>query len=232
MRESHPQVTRQYRLAIFDCDGTLADTLPWMRSIFNELAVEHGFRQVGPEEYERFRDLHGQALLRELDLPLWKLPRVMSSMRRRMAEHTGELSLFPGTKEMLVSLASAGIQIAIASSNSRENVERVLGEGNAKLITHFACGISLFGKAGRLRQILSRGCVQKAEAIYIGDELRDGEAAAKAGIAFGAVSWGQHRPELLSAAKPAIIFSSVDQIAAALCREPKAARPQGRRQWN
>jgi len=28
----------KYRLAIFDSDGTLADTLPWMRSIFNELA--------------------------------------------------------------------------------------------------------------------------------------------------------------------------------------------------
>ncbi|HYV30928.1 MAG TPA: HAD hydrolase-like protein, partial [Candidatus Binatia bacterium] len=68
----------KYRLAIFDSDGTLADTLPWMRSVFNELAEEHGFRRVEPHDYERFRDLHGTALLRELGLPLWKLPRVVS----------------------------------------------------------------------------------------------------------------------------------------------------------
>ena len=56
----------KYRLAIFDSDGTLADTLPWMRSIFNELAEEHGFRRLAPDDFQRMRDLHGGALLREL----------------------------------------------------------------------------------------------------------------------------------------------------------------------
>src|SRR5678816_3225806 len=105
----------KYRLVIFDSDGTLADTLPWMRSIFNKLAEEHGFRQVQPHEYERFRDLHGSALLRELGLPLWKLPGVVSSMRRRMEDYTGALSLFPGTGDVLHRLAAAGIQLAIVS---------------------------------------------------------------------------------------------------------------------
>ena len=68
----------KYRLIIFDSDGTLADTLPRMRSIFNELAEEHGFKRVEPSEYHRFRDLHGAALLRELGLPLWKMPRTVT----------------------------------------------------------------------------------------------------------------------------------------------------------
>src|SRR5688572_4056714 len=159
----------KYRLAIFDSDGTLADTLPWMRSIFNELAEEHGFRRVEPHEYDRFRDLHGAALLRELGLPLWKLPRVVSSMRRRMAAHTGSLSLFPGMSEALHRLVTAGVQLAVVSSNSRENVERVLA-GDRKLITHFACGVSMFGKAAKLRQVLRLSGVQKPHAIFIGDE--------------------------------------------------------------
>ena len=107
----------KYRLAIFDSDGTLADTQPWMRSVFNELAAEHGFQRVEPGEYERFRDLHGTALLRKLGLPLWKLPRVVSSMRRRMAEYTGKLSLFPGVSDVLTRLAAGGVQLAIVSSN-------------------------------------------------------------------------------------------------------------------
>jgi phosphoglycolate phosphatase len=207
----------KYRLAIFDSDGTLADTLPWMRGIFNDLAEEHGFRRVEPHEYERFRDLHGSALLRELGLPLWKLPRVVSSLRRRMSEHTGTLSLFPGISDVLTRLAASGVQLAIVSSNSQENVGRVLGADNAKLITHFACGVSMLGKAAKLRQMIRRSAVQPSEAIYIGDEIRDAEAAAKAGIAFGAVTWGQHRQEILCSRNPAEKFTSVQEIADKLC---------------
>ena len=207
----------KYRLAIFDSDGTLADTLPWLRSLFNELAETHSFRRVEPHEFERFRNLHGAALLRELGLPLWKLPQVMGDMRRRMAGHTGTFSLFPGIRDVLHRLAAAGIQLAIVSSNSRANVERVLGAENARLIAHFACGVSLFGKAAKLRQVLRQCSVPPSQAIYIGDEVRDAEAAAKAGIAFGAVTWGQHDEEMLRTQKPVLIFATVREIADKLC---------------
>ena len=190
-----------------------------MRSIFNDLAEEHGFRRVEPHEYDRFRDLHGPTLLRELGLPLWKLPRVVSGMRRRMAEHRGTLSTFPGIGEMLRRLAVGGVQLAVVSSNSRENVERVLGAESAKRIAHFACGVSMFGKATKLRQVLRQSGVQKQHAIFIGDEIRDGEAAHKAQIAFGAVIWGQHSVEALRAQKPAEIFARVPEIADRLCSE-------------
>ena len=55
--------------------------------------------------------------------------------------------------------------------------------------------------------------VPPSQAIYIGDEVRDAEAAAKAGMAFGAVTWGQHREEILRTQKPAHIFTSVREIA-------------------
>ena len=206
-----------YRLAIFDSDGTLSDTLPWMRSIFNELAEEHGFRRVEAHEYDRFRDLHGRALLRELGLPLWKLPQVLSGMRRRMAGHTGTLTVFPGIGEVLHRLAGSGVQLGIVSSNSRENVERVLGTENARLIAHFACGVSMFGKAAKVREVLRRSSVERQQAIYIGDEIRDAEAARKARIAFGAVTWGQHSMAALRAQSPAMIFEKVGEIADKLC---------------
>ena len=207
----------KYRLAIFDSDGTLADTLPWMRSIFNELAEEHGFKRVEPCDYERFRDLHGIALLRELGLPLWKLPRVTSSMRRRMSEHTGTFSLFPGISQVLDRLAAGGVQLAVVSSNSRENVERVLGMNNARLIAHFACGVPMFGKAAKLRQVMHRNAIHPQHTIYIGDEIRDAEAAARAGIAFGAVTWGQHSEAALRAKDPTELFRTIQEIADTLC---------------
>jgi phosphoglycolate phosphatase len=207
----------KYRLAIFDSDGTLADTLPWMRSIFNELAEEHGFRRVDPSEYPQLRDLPGRALLRELGLPLWKVPKVVNSLRRRMASHTGKFSLFPGIPEVLRRLAASGVRLAVVSSNSRENVERILGVENARLIAHFACGVSMFGKASRLRQVVRQSAVPPQQAIYVGDEIRDAEAARKAGVAFGAVTWGQHSPEALRAQHPTETFASCDEIAEKLC---------------
>ena len=48
-----------YRLAIFDFDGTLADSFPFFLSVFNTIADRHGFRRIatdqGPEHIERLR---------------------------------------------------------------------------------------------------------------------------------------------------------------------------------
>ncbi len=213
-------------MVIFDSDGTLADTLPWMRSVFNELAEEHGFRKVLPQEYERFRDLHGNALLKALDLPLWKLPRVVSSMRRKMASHTGAFSLFAGVDRVLHQLSASGIQLAIVSSNSRANVERILAPENARLIAHYACGVSMFGKAARIRAVVQSSGLPTSKALYIGDEIRDAEAARKACIAFGAVAWGQHSPEALRAQHPEEFFGNVQEIADKLCRSIGTNEPR------
>ena len=52
----------------------------------------------------------------------------------------------------------------------------------------------MFGKAANYKAILKRTGICAADAISIGDEVRDGEAAGQAGIDFGAVSWGYARP--------------------------------------
>lgn len=207
----------KYDLVIFDSDGTLADTLPWMRSVFNELADEHGFRRVEPEEYHQFRDLYGRELLRALGLPLWKLPRVIAGMRRRMAQRVEPFQLFPEISSTLHQLATAGIRLAIVSSNSRGNVERILGSRNVSLIHHWACGASVFGKAAKIRSVLRASRTPPHRALYIGDEIRDAVACREAGVPFGAVTWGQHSLEALRAQNPAELFSNPEEIAKTLC---------------
>ncbi len=96
--------------------------------------------------------------------------------------------------------------------------ERALGE-NAELIPQFACGASLFGKAAKFKDVLKRTGIAAADAICIGDEVRDGEAARQAGIDFGAVSWGYASTEALRQTSPALVFDSV----AAICRAYLAA---------
>jgi phosphoglycolate phosphatase len=210
---THPRL--KYAVAIFDSDGTLADTLPWMHAVFNDVAELHGLKRVTPEDYERVRDLHGRELLRALNLPLWKLPRLVRDMRGRMTAQAGKFTLFPGIREALERLVAAGIRLAIVSSNSRANVENVLGPEGARLIDCYDCGASMFGKASKLRRVV-RKCGGK-HAIYIGDEVRDAEAAREVGIAFGAVGWGHHRMEVLRGLNPEESFSAPAEIAERLC---------------
>lgn len=204
----------KYRLVIFDSDGTLADTLPWMRSVFNEFAAAHGLRKIDPEKMDRYRDLHGGELLTALGVPIWKLPRLAKAMRERMAEEASSFALFPGVAEMLHGLSARGVLLAIVSSNSRGNVERVLGPELAGLIARYECGVALLGKGAKLRAVVRAMKVEPADAIYVGDEIRDAEAARQAGIAFGAVAWGQCSAKALRAQKPQDFFRSVEELAA------------------
>lgn len=205
-----------YRLILFDSDGTLSDTLPWARQVFNELADAHGFLRVEPGQEERLRELHGRELLRALGLPLWKVPSVVRSMRARMDRDIHLFRPFPGVPGMLRRLAGAGKILGVVSSNSRANVERILGPENSAFIRHFGCGASMFGKAARLRQVVRASGVPAAQGIYIGDEVRDAEAAHEAGLAFGAVAWGHHRLDTLRAQRPAFCFSTVEEMATQL----------------
>jgi hypothetical protein len=53
--------------------------------------------------------------------------------------------------------------------------------------------------------------------VVLGAVFRDAEAAHKAQIAFGAVTWGQHSLAALRAQSPAEIFAAVHEIADKLC---------------
>ena len=70
----------------------------------------------------------------------------------------------------------------------------------------------MFGKTRKFRAVIRRAKVGKGEVISIGDETRDIEAASKAGIASGAVTWGYARPEILAEHRPTILFGAMGDI--------------------
>jgi phosphoglycolate phosphatase len=140
------------------------------------------------------------------------LPALVAGLRRLMAENISKFSLFDGIADSLQRLAANGVLLGVVSSNSRENVRAILGPRNAALIQHWACGASMFGKASKLRTVLRASGVTAREAIYIGDEVRDAEAAHQAGLAYGAVAWGCHRLETLRAQGAAEFFNEPREI--------------------
>jgi phosphoglycolate phosphatase len=98
----------------------------------------------------------------------------------------------------------------------RENVERILGPDNVARMAHFSCGASMFGKASKLRGVIKSSGIPPTRTVYVGDEVRDAEAARKAGAAFGAVAWGQHSEQALRAENPTEFFSRPEDIVTAV----------------
>lgn len=200
-----------YSLAIFDLDGTLADSFPWFLRVVNDVAREFDFRAVAAEDVERMRRLSSRDILKSLDVPRWKVPRIATRMRALKRAHLNEIPLFPGVPAMLAALSDAGIRLALVSSDNEANARLQLGD-KAELFTDFACGASLFGKASKFRRIVRRAGVSPAETITIGDEMRDFDAARAAGIAFGGVAWGFAEPSALRALAPDEWFEDIAEV--------------------
>lgn len=205
----------RHRLVLFDFDGTLADSLGWFLGVFDQVADRFGFRHLAPGDRERLRGLETSAILRHLDVPAWKLPLIARHLRELAARDNGKIRMFPGTAAMLAALATGGIQMAVVSSNSEDNVRRVLGPA-AVHIGRFACGASLFGKATKVRAVLRATGAAPGSALLIGDEARDIEAANATGIASAAVAWGYADPQFLRSLSPTMFFERMEEIAPAL----------------
>ena len=102
--------------------------------------------------------------------------------------------------------------MALLSSNSRSNAIRVLGHEMASHFDYLECGVSIFGKRAKLRNLLARSGFAAADTILIGDEIRDAQAANRVGVTFGAVSWGYTAIETLLKTGAREYFSSPGEL--------------------
>ncbi len=209
----------RYDLIIFDLDGTLSDSFPWFLRIINTMADRHGFKRIIESEIEALRGKSSREIITALKVPQWRLPLIARDMRRLKTAHLADIPLFPGIMTMLGALHTAGIRLAMVSSDSESNVHRALGPA-AELMSCYACGASLFGKAAKFTQVRRRLNIDADRIICIGDEVRDGEAARKAGLDFGAVNWGYANAAALAPLAPALTFADPDDVVRKLLGKP------------
>ncbi|GAB3378227.1 HAD hydrolase-like protein [Lysobacter fragariae] len=201
----------KYPLVIFDFDGTLADSFPLFLQVQQELAQRHGFAPAVGERVEALRMMGTRELVRELGVSARRLPIVAADFIRTM-RNAPPVPVFPGIADALTLLHGNGVRLAILTSNSADNVPRVLGDGLMGTIELLDGGAHILGKHRRISRMLARACVSRSQAIYVGDQTGDGEAARRAGVAFGAVGWGYAHPDVLRALGPEEFFATVDEL--------------------
>ena len=202
----------KYKLVIFDFDGTLADSFPWLISVTDQVADRYKFKRLDKSQIETLRGEDVRKLIKDYHVPFWRIPLIGKHLRELMHENIQHIQMFDGIPALLQALAHQGAVLAVLSSNSYQNIQQVLGPEISVLISYFECGVSIFGKPAKIKKILKKSGFNPEQAIFIGDETRDLDAARAIPIASGAVAWGFARFEALQALSPNELFANVAEI--------------------
>jgi phosphoglycolate phosphatase len=198
---------------IFDFDGTLADSRKTLVEIANNLALEFGFDRVTEDEMLRLSHLSSKDIFYQSPIPPYKIPFLLSRVKKELNQKIASLQPFDGIKEALNSLKKEGYRLGIVTSNLKENVVDFLDNNNLEEYFDFVYSASsLFGKHKILKKIIKKHhlCVDKI--IYVGDETRDIEAAKKSKIKVVAVTWGFNSASVLTEYKPDFLIHKPQEL--------------------
>jgi phosphoglycolate phosphatase len=206
-------VTPHFGRVLFDFDGTLVDSLPWFLTVLNTVARRHNFRELDDAEADALRHLGSREILQRMQIPFWKLPSIARTMRALKAEAAGKLPLFAAVPDMLATFSGAGVTVGIVSSDSEANIRTTLAPHDAH-VAMFDCSASMFGKAPKLRRAARAAQRQGQRTLFVGDEVRDVEAAREAGVPVAAVVWGYASRTALHAAAPDYMVETFDELIA------------------
>ncbi|MBX3398443.1 MAG: HAD-IA family hydrolase [Gemmataceae bacterium] len=191
----------RYAHVVFDFDGTLVDSLEHSIAAFQRIAPR--FHLKLDLDLATARTLPTRELFARMGVRFWNLPRIIRAFQEEAAKDAPGLALVPGMAELLAGLAERGVRLGILSSNREDAIRACLRAHGVENLFAFVVGYpKLFGKAKALRRIRKVHRIDRDALLYVGDEARDVEAAAKAKVASAAVTWGFHAEALLAAAAP------------------------------
>ena len=158
-----------YDLAIFDFDGTIADTLPAVIDVFNDLSDEFGYRRGTEQELRLFMGRGLRELATCVGLPWQRLTDLAVRVREEMSRQMHLIKPCRGMVETLAKLRARDVRLGILTSNNRENVERFLAHHPELQFDFISGGSGLFDKHTLLQPLLAThgslaGLLEAAEA--------------------------------------------------------------------
>jgi len=189
------------RAVLFDLDGTLADTAPDLAAALNRLRSEQGLPPLGLERLRAFASAGARGLVhagfgvKPGDADYAALREAFLEAYR---ENTCvETRLFPGIAELLAELGRRSLPWGIVTNKATRFTERIvatLGLTPACVV----CGDTtehLKPHPAPMRHAAEQLALAASECMYLGDDLRDMQAARAVGMRAVAVAWGYHHPE-------------------------------------
>jgi phosphoglycolate phosphatase-like HAD superfamily hydrolase len=202
----------QTKILLFDFDGTIADTANAAVRIYNQIAKENNYKLISKGNLTKLRNMRAMDNIHYMGVPLLKLPFLGKKVREIFKNEIPNLKAIKGISEPLQKLKNKGYILNIVSSNSKENILSFLERNNISFFDDVFSVSNLFGKHRKIKNLVKENNWDSSEVVYIGDEVRDIEAARKANIKSVAVSWGYNSQEVLAKNSPDMLFSNPSEL--------------------
>ncbi len=180
---------KEKKVLLFDFDGTLADSFQMMVSIYKKLSKKHKFAPATPESIEQMRGLSAREVIGKLPIAKYKLPILFMEGKKEFIKHIADIKPFPELASILPQL-SKQYTLGIVTSNDPTTVKEFLITHNMDHFDFVYSDGSLFGKGKIIKKLLKKYNYPKNNVLYIGDEVRDIDAAREAHIKIASVTWG------------------------------------------
>ena len=215
------------RLVVFDFDGTLVDSEALIVAAMNEAFARCGVRRPAPEAVRRVIGPSLRDVVEALAPPDSGVdPNALAVAYREaygelMARATFPERLYPGARDALEALETAGYLLGIATGKSLRGLGSALARHG--LQGRFATLQTADGGPGKphpdmLVRAMDAMGVRTTETCMVGDTAFDVAMARAAGVTALGVGWGYHEEEELLRAGAAEIVSSFEQLPDAVAR--------------
>lgn len=189
---------------IFDFDGTIADSFETLLGIFEQIHARP--QKLTPEEVNQLRGQSLKQIIKYLNIRRWMVPRLILKAKNLLKRQMKDVRAFQYLPQVIRLLSRQGVPMYIVSTNSRSNIELFLK--NNKLdgcFTRIYGDIGLRSKSSAIRKIVRKEKLDRKQCFYIGDEVRDIEAARKAKVTSVGVTWGFNNVQAIKKASPNIL---------------------------
>ncbi|MFH0773374.1 MAG: HAD hydrolase-like protein [bacterium] len=177
---------------IFDFDGTIADSIPVMFTITQEIAKEAGYsRPITQADWDWVREHELKDILGKFNIPLIKIPYILLEGRNKMKKQMYSVPPCKGMIDALKKLKKDKYELAVLSSSSRDLIQEfILKNDIVSLFDFVHSELNLFGKDKALLSLLKQFKMPIEQSIYVGDEMRDIDACKKIKLDCISVGWG------------------------------------------
>jgi len=204
--------TSPVSIAIFDFDGTIADSFEKTLSVTIQIMKDYGIDGINKKFVSLYRNNNIKNVIKEAKIPLYKVPFIIKKGQHEVSKVIKNVKPFKGMDNLIRDLKRKGLKLGILTTNSEYNVKQFLKINNINAFDFIYTGSSLFGKGKFLKKIIKMKKFIPEKTIYIGDETRDIKAAKEAGVKSVAVTWGFNNKKLLLKEKPDFIVDKPEDL--------------------
>jgi phosphoglycolate phosphatase/pyrophosphatase PpaX len=210
-------------IALFDLDGTIADTLPLIYEAFDAAFVPALGRSFTPGEIRTMFGPPDHEIIRRR-VPAHLAEAAIERYNRHYSDrHSALVSIFPELAELIRDCAEAGVSLGVITGKSRATALVTLDQ--LGLLGYFPV---IYAGDDVERQkpapdalilaLADLGASPGDRIVMIGDSAADVLAGREAGARTIAVRWGSPDYDELEASEPDVIVASVSELSSLLLR--------------